>query len=105
MAKIITLKYEAQCADCGAPLIPGDRARYYGRGRVYGVKCHTQAESAERNFESPRPLTPREIDTWPEAKQRSHYDPTGLYSADGTLLGRTNANGRCEDAPCCGCCT
>ena len=37
--------------------------------------------------------------------EASHYDPTGFYSADGTLLGRQNSAGRCEDAPCCGCCT
>ena len=40
-----------------------------------------------------------------EGHARSHYDPTGFYASDGSLLGRRNANGRCEDAPCCGCCT
>ena len=35
----------------------------------------------------------------------SHYDPTGLYTADGTCLGFRNPAGRCEDAPCCGCCS
>ena len=35
----------------------------------------------------------------------SHYDPTGFYTADGELLGRQNSAGRCEDAPCCGCCS
>jgi hypothetical protein len=108
MAKTITLKYEAQCADCGAPLIPGDRARYYGRGKVYGVDCHTKAESAERNFErpqgsgSPRALSHDELENWPEGRIASHYDPGGAYSPDGTYLG--HGRPRCEDAPCCGCC-
>lgn len=33
----------------------------------------------------------------------SHYDRRGAYSADGTFLGTTGP--RCEDAPCCGCCS
>jgi len=96
--RIINLRYAATCADCGAPLIPGDRARYYGRGKTYGVDCHTKAESAERAMERPA--------RFENAGHRaSHYDPTGFYTAGGTLLGRRNPAGRCEDAPCCGCCT
>ncbi len=41
MRGIITLKYPATCADCGASLPAGSRARWYGRGRVYGVDCHS----------------------------------------------------------------
>ncbi len=42
MARTITLKYDATCRDCGTQLYAGERARYYGRGRVYGVECHEQ---------------------------------------------------------------
>jgi len=38
--KTITLKYAGKCADCGAALPVGTRARWYGRGRVYGLTCH-----------------------------------------------------------------
>ena len=41
----ITLKYSGTCADCGAFLPVGATARWYGRGRVYGLTCH--ANSAE----------------------------------------------------------
>ncbi len=34
---------------------------------------------------------------------RSHYDPKGVYAADGRYMGSTGP--RCEDAPCCGCCS
>lgn len=40
MARKITLKYPAECKDCGAALPAGSKARYYGKGRVYGVGCH-----------------------------------------------------------------
>ena len=102
MARTITLKYEAQCADCGAPLIPGDRARYYGKGQVYGVDCHTKSESMERNSERPKALSEQQLENWSPGRIASHYDPVGAYSPDGTYLGKSGP--RCEDAPCCGCC-
>lgn len=36
----ITLKRPAKCKDCGADLPAGSRARYYGRGQIYGTECH-----------------------------------------------------------------
>lgn len=36
----ITLKYDGECADCGAFLPKGTTARWYGRGRLYGYDCH-----------------------------------------------------------------
>ena len=38
--KTITLKFAGKCADCGAVLAVGTTARWYGRGRVYGLDCH-----------------------------------------------------------------
>jgi hypothetical protein len=51
MATTITLKFEGKCADCGATLAVGSRARYYGRGKVYGIGCHSNAHRAERPVE------------------------------------------------------
>lgn len=36
----IILKYEGKCRDCGTVLEVGEEGRWYGRGIVYGVKCH-----------------------------------------------------------------
>ena len=41
--KTITLKYQTRCADCGASLPAGSKGKWYGRGRVYGIGCHTDA--------------------------------------------------------------
>jgi hypothetical protein len=85
MAKTITLQYAAACRDCGAELQPGAKARWYGRGRVYGLDCHEQ--------------TPRERGGEPLGQTLSRYDRYGIYSGDGTRLG---SHCRCEDYPCCG---
>ena len=38
----ITLKFPGICADCGTDLPMGSTARWYGRGRVYGLSCHAE---------------------------------------------------------------
>jgi len=40
MYRNLITKYAGACADCGAELPAGTKARYYGRGRLYGVDCH-----------------------------------------------------------------
>lgn len=115
MARQMKSRYEANCLDCGAFIPVGTMIRYYGRGKVYGIECHTkegandgydrETKAAKRNGKrngTPRPLTEGEMERWPEGKIASHYDPDGAYTPDGTYLG--HGRGRCEDAPCCGCC-
>lgn len=51
-AKTITLKYAGKCADCGAVLEVGTTARWYGRGRIYGLDCHEDRRHAPVAHES-----------------------------------------------------
>jgi hypothetical protein len=58
MAGRIVLKYPATCSDCGASLDAGQPARYYGRGRVYGLNCHAKPTSTDDLIlDGPRPLS------------------------------------------------
>ena len=43
--KVITLQRPAECADCGAQLPVGARARYYSADRIY---CESHDEPATR---------------------------------------------------------
>ena len=65
MPKTITLRYPATCADCGAELKAGDRAKWYGRGRIYGLTCHTGSAPARTSGLCPTckvtQLTAREV--------------------------------------------
>jgi len=38
--KTISLKYAGKCADCGAHLPAGTKAKYYGPRKIYGLSCH-----------------------------------------------------------------
>lgn len=48
----ITLKFDGVCADCGAFLAKGTTARWYGRGRIYGYTCHTDARPTNPDLPS-----------------------------------------------------
>ena len=45
MAKTIFLKYAGRCSDCGTSLSVGTKAKWYGRGKVYGLDCHSRDSS------------------------------------------------------------
>ena len=111
----ITLKYDANCKDCAAFLQAGTKARWHGRTGTFGIGCHEKDGTLNAGFDretiaagppsrkTPRTTAPAQRATG--VMLASKLDPTGFYAADGTLIGRTNAKGRCEDAPCCGCCS
>ena len=72
-------KYPIRCHYCSAR-VPAHGGRVWSwRGRWYGAHLTCQSEKAPR--------------------VRSFYFP----STGETMT--QNVNGRCEDAPCCGCCT
>ena len=76
MARTITLKFPGTCADCGTRLAVGELARWYGRGRIYGIGCHPKPGEA--------------------ADDGLHWDSR----RGGAVWGI----GICDDAPCCVCC-
>lgn len=99
MKRTIKLKYPAVCADCGEDLEPGDRARYYGPGRVYGVDCHERRRGPEVSAARERRAFKLAARGAPEGQVLSALDPYGAYTADGRKIGSTCG---CEDYPCCG---
>jgi hypothetical protein len=98
MARIITLKRAASCADCGTTLPVGTRARWYRNGSVYGLDCHEATPRARRGSRARRRTAYEQGDTSPGAIA-SHYDPHGLYTLDGRKIATSCG---CEDYPCCG---
>jgi hypothetical protein len=103
MARFITLKFPGKCADCGAALPVGTKARWYGRGKVYGTTCHEQRTRASRKPWDARAAELQAAGADPEwAAERAVDEARG-----GKLVwwgGQQVRGTHCEDAPCCGCC-
>jgi len=82
--KEMIAKYAGTCCKTGTPIKPGDPIRYHGKGRSELI--------SRTGLQLVQPLpTPR--------KYQSAY----FRSLDGREYYQ-NHKGRCEDAPCCGCC-
>lgn len=56
--RILTLKWAATCAECGAALPVGAQARWYPGGKTYGVGCHPA--------KAPTPKPAEELAEWIE---------------------------------------
>jgi hypothetical protein len=43
--KIIHTKFATKCADinCGTEIAVGQKVKWYGRGKVYGIGCHDKS--------------------------------------------------------------
>jgi hypothetical protein len=79
--KTMHAKYPGYCAQTGARIMPGDTIDYHGRGR----SILRARASAQPSAGAARPVSDHIV-----IGGRDYY---------------RNARGRCEDAPCCGCCT
>lgn len=84
--KTMLAKFPGYCARTGARILPGDTIDYHGRGRSI-----LRARASARDLDSP------------------DIRPSDVAVSDHIVIGGQsfyrNRNGRCEDAPCCGCCT
>lgn len=99
--KTITARYPGRCARTGAPINPGDLISW-SKGR---------AELAEPDAGIVAELDPELAATDPDAAAAAgrylaramRRGVSDIYQTGGRELYR-NRRGRCEDAPCCGCC-
>lgn len=92
-------RYAGTCFECGNSIKPGDTIRYYGRHHVEHARCTDGAqapdEDAAMGLESGTLANDRRL-------ARNGLSVTRLSS--GHVMTQ-NSRGRCEDAPCCGCCS
>jgi hypothetical protein len=103
--KTITARYSGRCARTGAPINPGDLINW-SKG-----KAELAPLSVDHDLELARSIDPELAATDPEgASAGGRYLARSMrrgvsdtWSAGGREYYR-NRRGRCEDAPCCGCC-
>jgi hypothetical protein len=87
-ARILTAKFPGTCPACKGRIVRGTEIRHEGRGLAYHTHCESTGAA---------PLPPR-------YSARTRVNTFRFGGSDNTTYTR-NSRGRCEDAPCCGCCT
>jgi hypothetical protein len=98
-------RYPGRCARTGAPIRPGDAITPLGRKR------YALAQHAEPDLALAESIDPELAASDPEAaaaagrylRQSLARGVSHVWQSGGREYYR-NRRGRCEDAPCCGCC-
>ena len=101
-------RYPGRCARTGAPIRPGDTITPLGRKR-YALAQH--AEPVDPDLALAESVDPELAQSDPEAaaaagrylRQSLARGVSHVWTSGGREFYR-NRRGRCEDAPCCGCC-
>ncbi len=83
----IKARYPSQCAVCGGAIAPGDAIEWTRGSRARHTTCAGQTAGEHRIKRAAR-------------RYGSSYT---RFSSGAEVF--TNKRGRCEDAPCCGCCS
>jgi hypothetical protein len=117
-------KFPGVCRDCGKAINRGQMIKFHGRGHATHANCfepngetpiHERkapcwiCQNPEGKFRAMGAATPVWCDTCFEVekdKGRNRFSSRSTYArfSSGAEV-YTNRNGRCEDAPCCGCCS
>jgi hypothetical protein len=95
--KTMLARYPGYCAQTGARILPGDTIDYHGRGRSIlraRASVNSDTGAARPDLDAPE-IRPTDV---------SVFGVSDRYVIGGRDYYR-NKRGRCEDAPCCGCCT
>lgn len=103
MSKTMQSKFPGTCRECNARVPRGATIVYHGRGA--GITCQSCAEGADDG----EPVCEDtgaglESGTLASDRQLARAGITCVRTSSG-WSGTRNSRGRCEDAPCCGCCT
>ena len=97
--KTMTAKFPGYCAQTGAAIRPGDLIDYHGRGRSI-----LRARASARDVDAPD-IRPSDVQLEPAGAYARLRAPVSDHIVIGGQSFYRNTRGRCEDAPCCGCCT
>jgi hypothetical protein len=106
--KTMQARFPGRCARTGAPIRPGDTIVYAGKGRAY---LSDLLPAVDPDLALARSIDPDLADSDPEAashagrylRQSLERGVSHVWTSGGREFYR-NRKGRCEDAPCCGCC-
>lgn len=106
--RTMTARYPGKCSRTGAPIRPGDLIVYVGKGRAY---LSDLVPAVDPDLSLARSIDPELADGDPEAsahagrylRQSLQRGVSHVWNSGGKEFYR-NRRGRCEDAPCCGCC-
>ncbi len=103
--KTMIAKYNGVCSHCGETIIRGERICFFGYKLAEHESC-TQArqEDEESNGYCEDERAGFEPGTLANDRRLAKRGLSVVRFSSGHVMTQ-NSRGRCEDAPCCGCCS
>lgn len=101
--KTMTAKYPGVCKRTGQRINVGDTINYYGRGHAELVDSDDQ-DSASNDDQDQDGAWPPSQATLRSDRRLARQGLSVIRFSSGHVMTQ-NSRGRCEDAPCCGCCS
>jgi hypothetical protein len=95
--KTMVAKYAGVCRRTGNPIKVGDTINYYGRG-------HAELADGEAMAVDEDEAAGLERGTLANDRRMAKRGLSVTRFSSGETM-TVNSRGRCEDAPCCGCCS
>lgn len=103
-ARIMVAKFPGTCRKCGSRISRGESIAWLGRGEVYHEACTAIGHDVNGEPFDEDAEAGLEPGTLASDRNLSRRGITVVRTSSG-WSGTRNSKGRCEDAPCCGCCT
>lgn len=101
--KTLTAKYNGVCAACGESIRKGEQINFFGRGHTEHLTCTQGREDDDQEYGEDEQVG-LEPGTLASDRRLAKRGLSVIRFSSGAVMTQ-NAKGRCEDAPCCGCCT
>ena len=92
----IKARFRSACGSCGKPINAGESCEWVRGSAARHVDCHAAQNADDADGASLARVRP--------SGNRPRYGSRYTRFSSGAEV-FTNARGRCEDAPCCGCCS
>jgi len=101
--KTMIARYPGTCRACGEAIRRGQTINFYGRGTVEHQTC-TQGRDEDAEEYGEDEAAGLEPGTLANDRRLAKQGLSVIRFSSGAVMTQ-NSRGRCEDAPCCGCCT
>ena len=107
--KTMLAKFSGTCVACGGSIRRGDQINYFGRGNgaahvACGLPCDEQGEVSELDEYQEGPNGEPSMAMLANDRRLARNGLSVARFSSGAVVTQ-NSRGRCEDAPCCGCCS
>lgn len=103
--KLIKAKFPGQCCTCGGRFSRGASIAYGGKDNVHHAACNSAARAVPVAEFADDDDDPDSMAAVLASDRRLASRGLNVIRFSSGAVMTQNSRGRCEDAPCCGCCS